>query len=268
MKVLLNLKRICHPVPLLLGLALNSVAVAGDGEPAARPPVAQRSAITKTAEVDQNQGELERRPVANGGADRRAALGVFLAQSEKAVTVTGVISGSPAHHAGLNVGDQVVYVGDQQVGTVGNLTDLIGTSLPGAPLELIVLRGGHAQIIKVQLANCDSLFNGQTTPSKSVSVRPGSSSIRVSHTTARPSGPGQTPNTARPCVPASTSRLAAEQPPVARLGALVQRIDSLQREIDELRSSGRAVPLKTFDARGWWERQHRGEADNDPALFQ
>jgi hypothetical protein len=53
-----------------------------------------------------------------------------------------------------------------------------------------------------------------------------------------------------------------------RIRALEGQIYRLQQELNEARYTRSTRAADAFDASAWWERQHRGQADNDPALFQ
>lgn len=65
---------------------------------------------------------------------------------------SGVVAGSPAEKAGLQTGDIILRIDDQQIDTNNNLTSLIGQKSPGDKVSLIVFRDGKEQKIDVVLS--------------------------------------------------------------------------------------------------------------------
>ena len=103
------------------------------------------------------------------GAVRRGFLGVEiqdlnhdLAQamglnSTHGALVNNVNPELPAGAAGVQRGDVVVKVNDQDVDTADKLRFLVASNEPGATVALTVLRGGGARVISVKLGDRDAL---------------------------------------------------------------------------------------------------------------
>lgn len=81
---------------------------------------------------------------------RRAYLGVSTEDApEGGAAVTEVAAGSPAEEAGIQVGDIVVAVGEQTVGTVKDLTIALILYDPWQTQTVVVLRGGEQVALSV-----------------------------------------------------------------------------------------------------------------------
>ena len=103
------------------------------------------------------------------GAVKRGFLGVEiqdldhdLAQamglsSTHGALVNNVTPDEPAAAAGMQRGDVVVKINDQDVDTSDKLRFLVATNEPGSTVALTVLRGGGAQVINVKLGDRDAL---------------------------------------------------------------------------------------------------------------
>ncbi|MGI6612346.1 MAG: S1C family serine protease [Candidatus Nanosyncoccaceae bacterium] len=75
-----------------------------------------------------------------------------LARSRGAIiSQNGVMSGSPAKAAGLREGDIITKVNDSDIGVVGSVATLVAEYSPGEIVELIILRDGSEQAIKVEV---------------------------------------------------------------------------------------------------------------------
>ena len=97
------------------------------------------------------------------GEVRRAFLGVVLGtvgpadavafqlESTQGAAILSVEPGSPAAEAGLELGDVIVGVGDEEVGTVSDLQAILAGLEPGSTAELRVIRYGEAMTIPVRL---------------------------------------------------------------------------------------------------------------------
>ena len=72
-------------------------------------------------------------------------------KSKEGVTITSVIDGSPASKAGLQEGDVVVKVDDEDVEEVNEFVEYIKGKKPGDEVKLVVLRDGDSKRIKVEL---------------------------------------------------------------------------------------------------------------------
>lgn len=75
-----------------------------------------------------------------------------LARSRGAIiSQNGVMSGSPAKAAGLREGDIITKVNGSEIGVVGSVATLVAEYSPGEIVELMVLRDGSEQAIKVEV---------------------------------------------------------------------------------------------------------------------
>jgi S1-C subfamily serine protease len=109
------------------------------------------------------------------GSVRRGFLGVEiqdldhdLAQamgltSTHGALVNTVTPDEPAGVAGVQRGDVVVKVNDQDVDSADKMRFLVASNEPGATVALTVLRGGGAQVINVKLGDRDALMGGSLT---------------------------------------------------------------------------------------------------------
>ena len=61
------------------------------------------------------------------------------------------MSGSPAKAAGLREGDIITKVNGSEIGVVGSVATLVAEYSPGEIVELMVLRDGSEQAIKVEV---------------------------------------------------------------------------------------------------------------------
>ncbi len=255
-----SFKRTASSAALLFSLLLASPAFGDESTSSGTPPSVADSADTQAACRDQYDGEQAHGPVANDSLHHRAALGVLLSESPGAVTVIDVIPRSPADRAGLNVGDEIRFVNEQPIRTAGELIAAIGASTPGMEVDLMIRRNGRRQIVRAVLAARVSVFSSHDRFLKTDSGRNGNLVNRAGRLADRSGSSASYRSYSY-----GPDGVAAES---ERLRALEQRLYYLQREINTMRSAPRVAPVPTFDARGWWERQHHGEADNDPALFQ
>jgi S1-C subfamily serine protease len=62
-------------------------------------------------------------------------------EQEQAVFVTAVVSGGPAHDAGLRAGDYIISCGGSEAASLDDLHRVLTLHPPGQPLALSVLRG-------------------------------------------------------------------------------------------------------------------------------
>jgi membrane-associated protease RseP (regulator of RpoE activity) len=80
-------------------------------------------------------------------------LGVSLQESDGRVSVTAVMPGSPAAKAGLRVGDQIRYVGDQRIRTAEGLAEEVSEYRPGSQVDLAIRRDGEKQTVTATLGS-------------------------------------------------------------------------------------------------------------------
>lgn len=79
-------------------------------------------------------------------------------QAKKGAYVSGDSAGSavvkdgPADKAGIKNGDIIVKVNDDEIGTHGSMSSIIGQYQPGAEVTLVVLRDGKEKTLKATLA--------------------------------------------------------------------------------------------------------------------
>lgn len=66
---------------------------------------------------------------------------------------SGVVAGGPADKAGLRDKDVIVKINGLAVGVQGSVSSLAGEYAPGDTIELMLLRGGKEQTIKITLGN-------------------------------------------------------------------------------------------------------------------
>jgi membrane-associated protease RseP (regulator of RpoE activity) len=82
----------------------------------------------------------------------RPWLGVYYEMQETGALVTGILEGSPAQEAGLEVGDTITAVDRHSVGENYTLGDVIERYGPGDRVELTILRDGRELKVRVRLA--------------------------------------------------------------------------------------------------------------------
>jgi len=78
-----------------------------------------------------------------GQPARRPQLGVQVTDTQYGVMVNGIIGGSPAERAGLQIGDLILQYNGFPIPNTQVLLQLIGATRPGDPIRLQVLRGGN-----------------------------------------------------------------------------------------------------------------------------
>jgi serine protease Do/serine protease DegQ len=88
--------------------------------------------------------------------DRELAEGLGLTSTHGAL-IRGVDPAMPAGRAGVQRGDVVVKVNDQEVDSADKLRFLVASNEPGALVSLTVLREGQPQVINVRLGNRDAV---------------------------------------------------------------------------------------------------------------
>jgi S1-C subfamily serine protease len=84
----------------------------------------------------------------------RPWLGVYTADAQGRLTVSGLAQGGPADRAGVQLGDQVVAVGGVRVGSLAELFRAVWRLGPaGAEVPLALVRGGASVEVRVRSAN-------------------------------------------------------------------------------------------------------------------
>ncbi|MGE5193993.1 MAG: PDZ domain-containing protein [Deltaproteobacteria bacterium] len=242
---------------------LTGPAFGDENKSTGGPTGSVNSASTPASCCEHYSGEQAHGPAANESPRHRAALGVLLSASDDAVIIVGVIPGSPAERVGLRSGDEIRYVGDQRIRTISELTETIGGYQPGTRVDLLILRNGRRQIVEANLAAREATLGGHERPRGDDAGRSGGPAAGGG--APAPRGPGAGPAPSGP-----TSRQIRERQRVLsqRMLTLERQIYRLQQELNELRYSHNLNAHEAGDMQEWWERQHHGQADDDPALFQ
>jgi hypothetical protein len=261
------LERSVGNVALAIGIWVTSSASGGDNKHAPRVEGFVRPAASNVVQCEQDSGDQNFLADTIDWAPDRAALGVFIRAAEETVSVVEVVSGSPADRAGLQAGDEIRYVGDSRVRTTHSLIEAIAASAAGRRIDLTILRNGRRQVVEVELVTWDSIFGGRDKSSKDV---PGRGNVPVSSdpNAQRGAAPGRNSYKSYAYRPNGRQWREARESDSQNVRALKVQLDSVQRELNELKFSRRAVPAATFDFDAWWERQHHGAGGTDPALFQ
>jgi len=109
----------------------------------------------------QNRDRRRQTDSNDDNAYHHATLGVSLGESDGRVNVIAVMPGGPAARAGVQVGDQIRYVGDQRIATAKGLADEISEYRPGAEVELAIRRNGEKQTVTAKLTSSQSANGGR-----------------------------------------------------------------------------------------------------------
>jgi serine protease Do len=67
------------------------------------------------------------------------------------VLVSNVVDGSPADESGLQDGDIITAIGDEDIGSVKEAVNAIKSSSPGDEVEVVILREGNKKTVEVKL---------------------------------------------------------------------------------------------------------------------
>ncbi len=201
------------------------------------------SAAEPSAGRDQSEGQSTREKKPQSDSDdhvrHHAALGVLTGNSENGVSVVGLIPGSPAERAGLRVGDEIRFVGDQRIRTTQGLTEEIRDSKPDASIDLTIRRNGQRRVVSVTLGSQDSTFGNRHQVNR---MMPTGNEGSPAYNSGRNSG--------------STNGNAQ------RIRALQQQIARLQQELNQVMSYQAAQQPDPVD--DWnWERSSRSGHDPD-----
>ena len=89
-------------------------------------------------------------------AQHHGSLGISMREDDGRVIVIAVMPGSPAAKAGLRVGDQIRFVGDQRIATAQGLADEVAEYRPGSRVDLAIRRNGEKQTVSVTLGSRQS----------------------------------------------------------------------------------------------------------------
>jgi S1-C subfamily serine protease len=84
----------------------------------------------------------------------RPWLGLYAAEVEDAIVVAGLAERGPASEAGLQPGDRILAVGDEQVGSLAGFWRRVWAGGPaGSPIPLRVARDGETLTVRVLSAD-------------------------------------------------------------------------------------------------------------------
>jgi S1-C subfamily serine protease len=124
-------------------IAINSqIATGGSGD--------ANVGIGFAIPIDTARHELS--TLEKGGKVQHAFLGVVVGSAKGGAVIRRVDTGSPADQAGLKVGDVIVSVDGQKVGSADALTQAIGGHGPGDTVTLEYSRGGMHRTTRADLA--------------------------------------------------------------------------------------------------------------------
>src|SRR5262249_39960132 len=89
-----------------------------------------------------------------GDRDHLTRAGVLLAKREGRVRVESVLANSPAEHAGLRPGDEVLAVDTRPIATwdLPEITQLLDEGEPGQKVTMKVLRGDQEKQLRIKLS--------------------------------------------------------------------------------------------------------------------
>lgn len=90
--------------------------------------------------------------------DPRAWLGLFCYATDERPVIAGLIPDGPGEAAGLVVGDIVLRIGDEVVGTRSALYQALWRSRPGDSVALRVLRSGTETDVSVEAGDAEEFF--------------------------------------------------------------------------------------------------------------
>jgi hypothetical protein len=240
-------------------LLLAGAGFGGENENSDRSKNPAGSTNEQAGSQDQRGGQSDQK-----GSDEvrhHATLGMLISKSEDGVHIVGVMPGSPADHAGLRVGDEIRYVGDERIRTTQGLTEEVRKYKPGSQVDLSIRRNGERQIVKAKLSSGDLTVGDGDRSSQTPNGQNGRSANR---------GDGQANRSRGSYSYAPNSRQSADsQQASQQIRALQQQISRLQQEIDNLQrnQNSRLSRQQEIQNPNWGWNGH-GTMDDDPALFQ
>ncbi len=146
-----------------------------------------------------------------GGPPRRptATLGVRLVPAEDGVQIGGIVAGSPADKAGLQVGDVIRSAGRQRMREPQAFAEWVRRQTPGAVVDLAIVRSGAELTVRAPLGTETVVFEQR----------------RRSNSIAPAAEPAPLAN------PASTGQRFEEH-----VRSLEQQVEKLQQELDRARA--------------------------------
>jgi len=116
------------------------------------PPPSAQAPRPDPARFNNNQNQTERSNTATTDLDERSGgLGVALAEEREGVRIVGLMHGSPAQRAGLQIGDKLVAIDGVNWNTTQDVVDQISSRWPNTNVLLQVERQGTTRNIDVTL---------------------------------------------------------------------------------------------------------------------
>jgi C-terminal processing protease CtpA/Prc len=98
--------------------------------------------------------------VASAQQGNKAALGVRMTLTPGNVRIVSVVPGSPADHAGLQVGDRIVAVNQEAVNTHQDVIRMVGSAIPTSNMAITVQRGNETGTFNATLGVEGNVFPG------------------------------------------------------------------------------------------------------------
>lgn len=97
-----------------------------------------------------------------GSQGNRPFLGVTLdEEAQNGVWIIGVYPNSPAEHAGLRRGDEIISVDDQDIDSYRELVSVLAQKSPGEEISLEIDRNGRQRMIDATLASSRGATQGR-----------------------------------------------------------------------------------------------------------
>lgn len=168
-----------HPVATFSMVAVTLALVSGIGQVAAQqsddqspqnrtdnnqsnqqdPSAAQNEQATSNQNQEQNQNQNQDDLTEYRGHER-ASLGVLLSESGRhGVRITEVIPESPAARVGLQPGDRIRRMDNQEINSYRELIRLLNRKNPNDQVTVVYDRNGQQQQATVRLAQRQQVFN-------------------------------------------------------------------------------------------------------------
>jgi hypothetical protein len=219
------------------GLALPSFGYGAESDSSNSGKKSTSSADDRSDSQKQSRNQQDSN---DENAQHHAALGVSLTESDGQVKVIAVLPGSPASRAGLQVGDEIRYVGDQRIRTAEGLAEEIGEYHPGSQVELSIRRDGEKKTLHARLASQESTFSSRERGNRNAGYQSGWNDNRQANRAQRAAysygGNEEQQN----------ASMLSQQ-----VRTLQQQVSRLQQEVNELRmeQSGNRSRNATRDSR-------------------
>jgi hypothetical protein len=231
----------------VVGLALPSIGYSADSDSSYSGKNSKSSADDRGDSQKQSRNQQSSN---DDNAQHHAALGVSLRELDGRVKVIAVLPASPAARAGLQVGDEIRYVGDQRIRTTEGLAEEIGEYHPGSQVELSIRRDGEKKTLHARLASQESTFSSRDRGNRNAGNQTGWNDNRQANRAQRA---------------AYSYAGNEEQQNVSMLSqqlrTLQQQVSRMQQEVNQLRAdqNGGRIPMQQDE---WNRDTRRGNATN------